>query len=1378
MQPITARMLRDSTRDTASAADAGTGLHPSVLTCPGYENSIRWSPGERLEDLFEARCDELARAGNPHALAVDGPGGRLSYGELDGRANQLARYLALRHGVTAGQRVGLLLDRAVDWYVAMLAVLKLHAAYVPLDAAFPPDRLGYIVSDAGVQTLLSQSQLAPRLSEIGSDVQLLCLDQVDTEVAGERSDRLDAEIAGPADELCYVVYTSGTTGRPKGVAVNHASIVNFVRVASEVYGVRADDRVYQGLTIAFDFSVEEIWVAWMAGAALVPKPSGAPLVGGELHEFLVEHGVTALCCTPTLLATLADDVPDLRFLLVSGEACPQDLVERWHRPGRRFLNVYGPTETTVSATWTVLDPSRPVTIGAPLPTYSAVVLDPDADRELPHGSLGELGIAGIGLAEGYLNRPDLTERAFVDDFLGMPNNPSRRIYRTGDLVRVVEHLGRIDSQVKVRGYRIELSEIEAVLRQLPGVTQALAGTYEPEAGSVELVGYYTSGHELDQREMNTALREKLPSYMVPAYLERLEELPTLPSGKADRGGLPAPRGARRPRPEENYEAPATALESIVAQELAGVLGLERVSVDSHFFEELGANSLLMARLVARLRDATDQLARVSMRDVYMHPNVRSLVSSLDEPAGLAATPEAPEELDLPPARGRAFPRLCGALQVAVFLLLALLAAAVIDQGASWLFAAPDAIQFYLRAAAFGCALIAAMALLPIVAKWLLIGRWKPQRIRVWSLPYLRFWIVKTLVVSSPLARLAVGNPLYSLYLRALGAKVGDRVLILTHHVPVCTDLLQIGSCSVIRQDSFLNGYRVRDGIVEIGPVTLGDASFVGERSVLDVFSGLGSGAQLGHASSLQAGQWVPDGECWHGSPAVPTPAGYEYRGPEGGPSASWHRAGYLAAHLAAIALLLAPLEAVAGSVLVTHPRLVGGISQSLAPLLAALILTGLVVGGLLAAGVFSRTAARALRPGKVYRLYGPHYALQRAISRVSNLKSLALMFGDSSLIVPYLRWLGYRFGVIEQTGSNFGTELKQELPTLSSVGTGTMVSDGLSMMNAEFSSSSFRVMPVTVGKRNYLGNDIAFPPGARTSDNCLLATKVLVPIGGPERHDVGLLGSPAFEIPRSVDRDKRFTEIATGPERERRLAAKLRHNLVTLGLHLVLRFLLLWAFISVALLPLGGHGVDWALGTVASALLDLAFLTAFFVVVERSVLGFRPLKPRFCSIYDPAFWHHERYWKVSSADAYLHLFDGTPLKPVLWRALGVRVGRRVFDDGCAITERSLVAIGDDTTLNMGCILQSHSLEDGAFKSDHIVVGAHCTIGTAAFVNYAVTMEDGSVLDADSFLMKGSQVKAHSHWRGNPASEICARSSSRTASRAPDTRTGCETSGSL
>ncbi len=300
---------------------------------------FRWREGERLHQLFEDRCDRLREEGRAEHLAVDTGDVALTYDELDARANRLARHLTIC-GVNAGDRIALLLDQAVHSYVAMLAVLKLHAAYVPLDVGYPADRLAYIAQDAGVCLVLTLTHLRERLSDVA--VPAVCLDEVD--VTAQDGSRLrPAETPQPVDDLCYIIYTSGSTGRPKGVAIEHASICNFVRVAAETYGLHGDDRVYQGMTVAFDFSVEEIWVPWVTGATLVPKPGGSTLLGQDLRTFLESNDVTALCCVPTLLATLDEDVPRLRFLLVSGEACPQDLVARWHRPDRRFLNVYGPT---------------------------------------------------------------------------------------------------------------------------------------------------------------------------------------------------------------------------------------------------------------------------------------------------------------------------------------------------------------------------------------------------------------------------------------------------------------------------------------------------------------------------------------------------------------------------------------------------------------------------------------------------------------------------------------------------------------------------------------------------------------------------------------------------------------------------------------------------------------------------------------------------------------------------------------------------------------------------------------------------------------------------------------------------------------------------
>jgi non-ribosomal peptide synthetase-like protein len=299
------------------------------------------------------------------------------------------------------------------------------------------------------------------------------------------------------------------------------------------------------------------------------------------------------------------------------------------------------------------------------------------------------------------------------------------------------------------------------------------------------------------------------------------------------------------------------------------------------------------------------------------------------------------------------------------------------------------------------------------------------------------------------------------------------------------------------------------------------------------------------------------------------------------------------------------------------------------------------------------------------------------ISRLTNKKFFTNLFGDSSYIVHYLRGLGYSLSQIEQTGSNFGMEVAHDNPYLSTVGTGTMVADGLSIVNADFSSTSFSVSRTSIGPRNFLGNSIAYPSGGRTGDNCLLATKVMIPLDGEVREGVGLLGSPSFEIPRSVERDGRFDHLRTGDELPRRLSAKNRYNIRTMGYYLFVRWLhmLLLTVIGVAALEV--PGVLGQLAIAAFFALSLVVSTVYAVLVERVMTAFRPLHPTFCSIYDARFWWHERLWKVPEL-TFVQAFNGTPFKGLMWRLMGARVGRRLFDDGCYFTERTLVAIGNVT----------------------------------------------------------------------------------------------------
>ena len=806
------------------------------------------------------------------------------------------------------------------------------------------------------------------------------------------------------------------------------------------------------------------------------------------------------------------------------------------------------------------------------------------------------------------------------------------------------------------------------------------------------------------------------------------------------------------------DAAPVPVERILAGVLADVMHADRVPADSNFFNDLGADSMLMAQFCARVRKRGD-LPSVSMKDIYRHPTIASLAAALTDAAPAPAESSVPTAVEAGTPASTLQYVVCGALQCLFYLGYAYLASLVAVLGYKWISSGSGLTDFYLRSVLFGGASFLAVCTLPILAKWMLIGRWKPQQIRIWSLAYVRFWFVKTLVRANPLALLFAGSPLYVLYLRALGAKVGRGVVIFSRQLPVCTDLLTIGDGTVIRKDSFFLCYRAQAGLIQTGAVTLGRDVFIGETTVLDICTSMGDGAQLGHSSSLHAGQAVPGGQCWHGSPAEPTEV--NYRMAEAAACGTLRRAVYSALQLLAMLVLYLPLVVGALDVLLASPQ-VKALTTSIdftswASYLDALSVSfvlffGIVLAGLLFVCTVPRVLSLAIKPDKVYRLYGRHYSLHRAIARATNSKFLAALFGDSSYIVHYLSRLGYDLSPVVQTGSNFGMEVKHENPYLSSVGTGTQVASGLSIINADFSSTSFRVSRASIGPRNFLGNMIAYPSQARTGDNCLLATKVLVPIDGEVREGVGLLGSPSFEIPRTVERDSRLKDLASGDAMRRRLAAKNRHNLVSIGLFLLAR----WFYTFVVIL-IGSWAVDQDLHHGASAIalgasvialaeiLILAFSVAHAVLVERASTGFRGLRPKYCSIYDIDFWRTERFFKLHAGALVNALFNGTPFKSAIYRLLGVRLGRRLFDDGGGMAEKNLVTIGDDVTLNAGAFVQCHSQEDFAFKSDRITIGSGCTIGVGAMMLYGVTMGDGAVLAPDSFLMKGEEIPPHERW---------------------------------
>ncbi|HKJ11678.1 MAG TPA: non-ribosomal peptide synthetase, partial [Ornithinimicrobium sp.] len=559
---------------------------------------------------------------------------RRQYDDLDVRANRLANHL-LHAGLRTGSRVGVFIERSLDLYVGLLAAMKSSATFVPIDPAAPADRVAYIATDSDLSAIITTSALAEQCAE--APVWVVPVDTFAAQIAESPRGRPHVDVEG--DPICYILYTSGSTGRPKGVEIAQSSIVNFISIVPELYGVTPSERVYQGMVAAFDFSFEEIWPTWATGATLVAGPTDGRRVGPGLAQFLEESAVTMIYCVPTVLATLDRTIPSIRTVNVGGEACPAELVTRWGQSGRRILNTYGPTETTITCTMAELYSGKPVTIGHPLPTYSITLLDDDL-QEVAHGEVGEICVGGPGVARGYVNRPEQTADRFIPD----PAGGESRIYRTGDLGRIlddgqIEYLGRADSEVKVRGHRVDLGEIESVLLQNEAVSGAVVNLHQAPGATDELVAYVVLAQPERRYEKGLAQRlharaqSRLPAYMVPTFLEWIDALPMMPSGKVDRNRLPEPQGSRLVGGSGEYVAPRSETERRLAAVWEGVLGLPagHASVEADLLEDLGGHSLVAATLISRLRatgyEGTEGL---SVLDVYAHPTVRALAQAVDE----------------------------------------------------------------------------------------------------------------------------------------------------------------------------------------------------------------------------------------------------------------------------------------------------------------------------------------------------------------------------------------------------------------------------------------------------------------------------------------------------------------------------------------------------------------------------------------------------------------------------------------------------------------------------------------------------------------------------------------------------------------------------
>ncbi len=571
-----------------------------------------------IHHLFEAQVEQT-----PEAVAVVFEDEQLTYRELNIRSNQLAHYLR-QLGVAPEVLVGICIERSLEMVVGVLGILKAGGAYVPLPA-YPPERLNFMLSDAQVSILLTQQRWVEAL--VQPELQVVCLDQISIDTLPHWCRENVSDSNENSYNLAYVIYTSGSTGKPKGVLVQHRGLCNLAEAQIRVFNLQRQNRILQFASLSFDASIFEIVMALRIGATLYITREESLKSVPALIQLLQEKQITNVTLPPTVLSILpAEELPALQTIVSAGEACSADIARRWGTPSRRFFNAYGSTEATIWSSTDEFSGDQPA-LGRPIANTQMYLLDEQL-QPVPLGAKGELYISGDGLARGYLNRPELTAQRFIPN--PFSQKPGTRLYKTGDMARFradgnIEFLGRMDEQVKLRGFRLELGEIEVLLAQHPAVQQTVVIVREDLPGDKRLVAYVVLNQQaFIISDLRCFLKEKLPEYMVPSIFVAIEALPLTLNGKVNRRALPIP-DTLRSEIERGLVAPRTPTEETLAHIWAGLLNLEQVGIHDNFFE-LGGDSLLTMRLMDQIYKQLDQ--ELPLSAIFLAPTIESLANRL------------------------------------------------------------------------------------------------------------------------------------------------------------------------------------------------------------------------------------------------------------------------------------------------------------------------------------------------------------------------------------------------------------------------------------------------------------------------------------------------------------------------------------------------------------------------------------------------------------------------------------------------------------------------------------------------------------------------------------------------------------------------------
>jgi non-ribosomal peptide synthetase-like protein len=1307
-----------------------------------------------LSDLFECTCRNYP--GKTGLLFNDLS---FSYQSLEEKSTTVANYLFSK-GIGPGCVLGIWLKRGPDLHICILGILKSGAAYVPLDEEMPADRVSVVLGEIkAVGCFIDREQMVNR--EQGTPA--FFPDTIYEEgafIPGKK------HLNPSPDDIAYIIYTSGSTGQPKGIPIRHWQICHFLLAENSILGVRSSDIVYQGFSVSFDMWLEETWISYLVGATLVISDAVTAKSFDSLHLFLKDHQVTVLHAVPSLLTLLDKNIPTLRLINSGGEACTSNVQKKWCSPGLELYNSYGPTETTVSASIARLGSNDPITIGDPLPNYGMALVDKEMNPVEP-GEKGELVISGPGLSLGYINREELTARKFLSKPASLEVLKGDRIYLTGDAGFMdtsgkIHLTGRMDDQVKLRGYRVELGEIEETLNRLDGITQSVV-VLKKWNGVESLIAYTLNGHnggteEPDEKTLKKKISLVLPAYMVPSRIIPLKEFPRLSSGKVNKKLLPD-LAAPGPLAEPELTDPS-AYGSTTEQKATFILQRlfpdETILSGKDFFDDLGGHSLLAALFVSELRENAG-VEGVSIKDVYIHRPLSALFTYWESPTETLPVVRHVKQ-ESKKVSSLDYYTCWFAQSMALIVIYGLLAAQIFVPYLGYYYLQQDLgshLVPILVALLLFCMMPILQTALSISLKWIIIGRTKEGDYPLWGGYYFRWWLTRRLLELVQVQVIS-GTPLFNKFLTLLGAKVAKDAQ-LSNFLTGAEDLLQIGANVTISSNVVLNNAWVEGGYLKLRKIEILDNGYVGTSSVVNGNCRIETGGELSDLSVLGRDEIIRENYIWTGSPARQT---------------TKKSVAATASQPKAEETVIRKYKLVYGLLFLVFPFAV------LLPLLPTILVLNylddkaedydfwyLVLTPALAimyliiflvlVVLLSRVLQHKVKPGR-YPVYSFFYVKKWLADQLLALSLTVLHPIYASVYIAYFfRLLGAKVGKNTEisTASNVTHKLFE-------IGNESFIADAVTLGESDIRNHEIILDTTRIGNKSFVGNSSLIPQGYQLGNDMLIAVLSVPPMPEQQKNTItrDWLGSPAIALPKRQGSISFPDALTFHPSVSRKLARGLIEFIRIIIPETVILCLSI-LFIAYGHDLLTDYSIPEIILLFPVYYLGIVAIPAFLLTVLLKWLVIGKYREEQLPMWTLKVWLSEGITSLYESLAipfFLDYLRGTPWLPLLLRLYGVKTGSKIWMDTTDITEFDMVTIGSDTAINRESGPQTHLFEDRIMKIGPVSIGKGCAVGARSIILYNTHIGDNATVEPLSLVMKGETLPADTHWAGSPVKSINSR----------------------